>query len=78
MKEEIRQFGEVLLWAEGDGSTNIPLIFSNMSGRNFSGKEYRDYIKTWILHRGFEVGQVELWRDGALVDCGNITLRRHE
>lgn len=78
MKEEIRQNGETLLWAEGEEWTSIPMIFRNITGKNFTGKEYRDYIEYWILSRGFELGSVELWCDGRFVERGEIRLAGKE
>ena len=60
MRDEIRQNGEPLLWAEGEEWTSIPMIFQNITGKNFTGQEYRAYIENWILHQGFELGPVEL------------------
>ena len=57
MRDEIRQNGEPLLWAEGEEWTSIPMIFRNITGKNFTGQEYRAYIENWILHQGFELGQ---------------------
>lgn len=74
MKEEIRQNGETLLWAEGVEWTSIPMIFRNITGKNFTGQEYRDYIEIQILRQGFEPGPVELWCDGRFVDRGEIRL----
>ncbi|MFQ8596758.1 MAG: hypothetical protein ACLVBA_17840 [Alistipes finegoldii] len=74
MKQEIRQFGETMLWAEGEEYTSIPMIFRNITGRNFTGKEYRAYIENWILHQGFELGPVELWEDGRFQERGEIKL----
>ena len=39
MTDEIRQNGKVILSSE-DG-ISIPMIFKNLCGKNFSGKEYR-------------------------------------
>lgn len=43
MKEEIRQDGRTILSSE-DGFS-IRMFFNNLSGKNFSGKEYRDYVR---------------------------------
>ena len=43
MKEEIRQDGRTILSSE-DGYS-IRMFFNNLSGKNFSGKEYRDYVR---------------------------------
>ena len=42
MVEEIRQDGRVILSSE-DGFS-VPMIFNNLCGKNFIGKEYKDYI----------------------------------
>ena len=74
MRDEIRQNGEPFLWAEGEEWTSIPMIFRNITGKHFTGKEYRDYIEYWILSHGFELGPVELWCDGRFVERGEIKL----
>lgn len=48
MVEEIRQDGRVILSSE-DGFS-VPMIFNNLCGKNFIGKEYKDYIR----HIAFE------------------------
>lgn len=70
--------GEPLLWAEGEEWTSIPMIFQNITGKNFTGQEYRAYIENWILHQGFELGPVELWCDGRFVERGEIRLAGKE
>ena len=42
-KEEIRQNGRTILSSE-DGFS-IRMFFNNLIGKNFSGKEYRDYVR---------------------------------
>ena len=44
MKEEIKQIGKALL-SSGDG-VSVPMIFNNLSGKNFSGSQYREYLET--------------------------------
>ena len=75
MRDEIRQNGEPLLWAEGEERTSIPMIFRNITGKNFTGEEYRNYIE---LSRGFELGPVELWCDGRFIERGEIRLAGKE
>ena len=41
--DEIRQNGKTVLYSE-DG-ISIPMFFNNLTGKNFSGKEYEDYIR---------------------------------
>ena len=69
MRDEIRQNGEPLLWAEGEEWTSIPMIFQNITGKNFTGQEYRAYI---------ELGPVELWCDGRFVERGEVRLAGKE
>jgi len=64
--DEIRQDGETVL-SSSDG-ISIPMIFRNLSGRNFSGKEYRDYLEHIAYDdMGFVPGIITLWRGGRLV-----------
>mgnify|MGYP001533588409 CR=1 FL=1 len=46
MVEEIRQDGKVILSSEDVFS--VPMIFNNLCGKNFIGKEYKDYILSLI------------------------------
>ena len=43
MKEQIRQNGRTILSSE-DGFS-IRMFFNNLIGKNFSGKEYMDYVR---------------------------------
>lgn len=64
--DEIRQDGETVL-SSSDG-VSIPMIFRNLSGRNFSGKEYRNYLKHVAYDdMGFVPGTITLWNGGRLV-----------
>ena len=45
--DEIRQNGKTVLYSE-DGRS-IPMFFNNLTGKNFSGKEYEDYIQCVAL-----------------------------
>lgn len=64
--DEIRQDGETVL-SSSDG-VSIPMIFRNLSGRNFSGKEYRNYLKHVAYDdMGFVPGTITLWHGGRLV-----------
>lgn len=64
--DEIRQDGETVL-SSSDG-ISIPMIFRNLSGKNFSGKEYRNYLK-YVAYddMGFVPGTITLWHGGQLV-----------
>lgn len=70
MKEEIRQNGKVLL-SSNDG-VSIPMIFNNLSGRNFSGSKYKDYLATVSKEFGVSAGMIELYRDGVLTETATI------
>ena len=60
--DEIRQNGKTVLYSE-DGRS-IPMFFNNLTGKNFSGKEYEDYIRCVALaDMGFSPGVIELWAD---------------
>ena len=66
LMDEIRQDGETVL-SSSDG-ISIPMIFRNLSGRNFSGKEYRNYLRHVAYDdMGFVPGTITLWRGGRLV-----------
>ena len=70
MKDEIKRNGKVLL-SSGDG-VSVPMIFNNLSGKNFLGGKYREYLK--IVRREFDVsaGTIELYRDGVLIETATI------
>lgn len=71
MKEEIRQNGNTVLW--GTDGFSIPMFFNNLCGRNFSGEEYRDYIRNIALgEMGFKPGEIGLYHNGILVRTGTI------
>lgn len=64
--DEIRQDGETVL-SSSDG-VSISMIFRNLSGRNFSGKEYRNYLKHVAYDdMGFVPGTITLWHGDRLV-----------
>jgi len=71
MVEEIRQDGKVVLSSE-DGFS-VPMIFNNLCGRNFTGKEYKDYIRHIAFgEMGLEPGIVSYYQDGVLHQSGTI------
>ncbi|MFS2996819.1 hypothetical protein AAH013_21160 [Phocaeicola dorei] len=71
MKEEIRQDGRAILSSE-DGFS-IRMFFNNLSGKNFSGKEYRDYVRNIAFgEMGFRPGTIELYYDGKKVRTGTL------
>ncbi len=64
--DEIRQDGKTVL-SSSDG-ISIPMVFRNLSGRNFSGKEYRNYLRHVAYDdMGFVSGTITLWHGGRLV-----------
>lgn len=66
MKDEIRQHGNTLL--SGTDGITIPMLFNNLSGRNFSGEEYRIYIqKVAYRQMGFVPGKISLFRNDRMV-----------
>lgn len=63
--DEIRQDGETVL-SSSDG-VSIPMIFRNLSGKNFSGAEYQSYLKHVAYDdMGFVPGTITLWHGGVL------------
>lgn len=71
MKDEIRQAGKTVL--ESEDGISIPMFFNNLCGKNFSGNEYRDYIKNIALGQmGFKPGVIEFYRDGVRQRTGEI------
>lgn len=52
---------------------SIPMFFNNLCGKNFSGTQYRDYIRNIALgEMGFKPGRIEFYRDGVLQRTGEI------
>ncbi len=69
--EIIRQDGKVILHSE-DG-ISIKIIFNNLTGRNFKGKEYADYIRHIAIGcMGFMPGNIEHCRNGEAIDTETI------
>lgn len=71
MKEEIRQGDKVILSSE-DRFT-IPMIFNNLTGKNFSGELYDGYLKYVAFESmGMRPGEISYYRDGVLHKTGEI------
>lgn len=69
--EAIRQNGKIILHSN-DG-ISIKMIFRNLTGRNFQGQEYADYISHIAIgSMGFTPGSIEHCRDGGVIDTGTI------
>lgn len=65
--EAIRQNGKIILHSN-DG-ISIKMIFRNLTGRNFQGQEYADYISHIAIgSMGFTPGSIEHCRDGGVID----------
>ena len=48
-------------------------FFRNLTGQNFQGKEYADYIRHIAIgSMGFTPGSIEHCRDGGVIDTGKI------
>ena len=69
--EAIKQNGKIILQSNNDIS--IKMIFRNLTGKNFQGKEYADYIRHIAIgSMGFMPGSIEHCRDGGMIDTGTI------
>lgn len=69
--EEIRQNGKIIL--HSDDGISIKMIFKNLTGRNFQGQEYAEYIRHIAIgSMGFSPGIIEHCRDGEVIDMGTI------
>ena len=65
----IRQNGNSIL--TGCSSLTMKMIWRNLIGLNFSGKEYSNYID-FALSQGFKRGPIELYCENELIDKGTI------
>lgn len=71
MTDEIRQNGEVVLTS--DDGFSIPMFFNDLCGKNFSGAQYRNYLRHIAFDgMGFKPGIIEFYRDGVLQRTGEI------
>ncbi len=68
--DEIRQKGKVIL--HSDDGISIPVIFNNLTGRNFKGEKYATYIRHTAPDMGFRTGEIEHCRDGEVINKGTI------
>ena len=69
--ETIIQNGKIILHSN-DG-TSIKMIFRNLTGRNFQGQEYVEYIQHIAIgDMGFSPGIIEHCRNGEVIDKGTI------
>ena len=69
--EAIRQNGKIILYS--DDGTSIRMIFKNLTGRNFQGQEYAEYIRHIAIgEMGFLPGIIEHCRNGEVIGKGKI------
>lgn len=67
MLEEIKQNGRTIL--HSTDTVSIPIIFNNLTGKNFQGEQYEIYIKyVAIQAMGFTYGKIQLFRDGEQIE----------
>ena len=60
--EAIRQNGKIIL--HGNDGISIKMIFKKLTGRNFQGQEYVEYIRHIAIgDMGFSTGIIEHCRD---------------
>ena len=76
MAQQIKQNGQVVMTAPGEGNPSCAIIFNNLTGVNFSKEERRQYKNylSMMFHDfpKLTYGEIELWEDGKLIDKGNI------
>ena len=64
--ETIRQNGKIIL--HSDDGTGIKMIFRNLTGKNFQGQEYVEYIRHIAIgDMGFSPGIIEHCRNGEVI-----------
>ena len=67
MLEEIKQNGRTIL--HSTDTVSIPIIFNNLTGKNFQGEQYEIYIKYVVIKAmGFTYGKIQLFRDGEQIE----------
>ena len=63
--ETIRQNGKIILHSNDE--TSIKMIFKNLTGRNFQGQEYVEYIRHIAIgSMGFSPGIIEVIGKGTI------------
>ena len=74
--ETIRQNGKTILYSN-DG-ISIKMVFKNLTGRNFQGQEYTDYIRHIAIgSMGFSPGIIEHCRDDEVGGFIGVSFVRH-
>ncbi len=70
--EAIRQNGKIIL--HSDDGISIKMIFRNLTGKNFQGQEYADYIRhIAIRSMRFLPSIIEHCKNGEVIDKGKIS-----
>ena len=66
------QTEQKIILHSNDG-TSIKMFFRNLTGKNFQGQKYVEYI--WYIaigNMGFSPGIIEYFRNGDVIDMGTI------
>ena len=71
--DEIRQNGKTVLYSE-DGRS-IPMFFNNLTGKNFSGKEYERTISDVSLWQTWDLVRVSLNFAGTVRPSNKVSYR---
>ena len=75
--ETIRQNGKIIL--HGNDGISIKMIFRNLTGRNFQGQEYREYIQHIAIgDMGFSPGIIEHYRDVEVIGKKNLEFMKNK
>ncbi|WP_418819694.1 DUF7688 family protein [Phocaeicola sp.] len=51
---------------------SIPMIFKNLCGKNFSGNDYQNYLRTVCQDIGVTTGAIEYYADNVLIEKATI------
>ena len=69
---ETIRLNEKIILHSNDG-ISIKMIFRNLTGKNFQGQKYLEYIRyIAIRDMGFSTGIIEHCRNGDVIDMGTI------
>lgn len=76
MAQQIKQNGQVVMTAPGEGNLSCAIIFRHLTGETFGREDQRQY-KNYLAMMFHDFpkltyGEIELWEDGKLIDKGNI------
>lgn len=65
-----------ILSAPGKDNPSCHIIFNNLTGKNFQGEEYRNYLK--MMFHDFpqlSEGKIELYEGETLLETGEIKIK---